>query len=108
MGTNAAELEIYVKLGMTPMDAILTTTRNAAEAIKLGHDLGTIEAGKLADIIAVNGDPLAGHRVPPGQEENPPRDEGRPRLRRPPPGQEQERRQREARRLEDRRLPVKR
>ena len=59
MGTNAAELEIYVNLGMTPMDAILTTTRNAAEAIKLGHELGTIEEGKLADVIAVNGDPLA-------------------------------------------------
>ena len=59
MGTNAAELEIYVKLGMTPMDALLTTTRNAAEAIKLGHELGTIEEGKLADIIAVNGDPLS-------------------------------------------------
>jgi imidazolonepropionase-like amidohydrolase len=58
MGTNAAELEIYVKLGMTPMDAILTTTRNAAEAIKLGHELGTIEENKLADLIAVNGDPL--------------------------------------------------
>lgn len=59
MGTNAAELEIYVKLGMKPMDAILTATRNAAEAIKLGHELGTIEAGKLADVIAVNGDPVA-------------------------------------------------
>jgi imidazolonepropionase-like amidohydrolase len=59
MGTNAAELEIYVKLGMSSMDAILTATRNAAQAIKLGDELGTIEAGKLADIIAVNGDPLA-------------------------------------------------
>jgi imidazolonepropionase-like amidohydrolase len=59
MGTNAAELEIYVKLGMKPMDAILTTTRNAAEAIKLGHELGTLEADKLADVIAVAGDPLA-------------------------------------------------
>jgi imidazolonepropionase-like amidohydrolase len=59
MGTNAAELEIYVKLGMKPMDAILTATRNAARAIKLGDELGTIEAGKLADVIAVNGDPIA-------------------------------------------------
>jgi imidazolonepropionase-like amidohydrolase len=59
MGTNAAELEIYVKLGMKPMDAMLTATKNAAEAIKLGNDLGTLEAGKLADIVAVNGDPLA-------------------------------------------------
>ena len=58
MGSNAAELEIYVKLGMKPMDAILTATRNAARALKREADLGTIEAGKLADLIAVNGDPL--------------------------------------------------
>ena len=58
MGSNAGELEIYVKLGMKPMDAILTATGNAAQAIKLGGDLGTIEVGKLADIIAVDGDPL--------------------------------------------------
>ncbi len=58
MGTNAAELEIYVNLGMTPMDALLTCTRNAARAIKLDKDLGTLEAGKLADIVAVDGDPL--------------------------------------------------
>jgi imidazolonepropionase-like amidohydrolase len=47
-----------VKLGMSPMDALLTTTRNAADAIKLGHELGTVEPGKLADLVAVNGDPL--------------------------------------------------
>jgi len=58
MGSNAGELEIYVKLGMKPMDAILTATRNAAQALKMEKDLGTIEAGKLADIIAVDGDPL--------------------------------------------------
>jgi imidazolonepropionase-like amidohydrolase len=57
MGTNARELEIYVKLGMKPMEAILTATRNAARALKMDRELGTIEAGKLADIIAVNGDP---------------------------------------------------
>lgn len=59
MGTNAAELEIYVNLGMTPMDALLTCTRNAASAIKMDKQLGTLEAGKLADIVAVNGDPLS-------------------------------------------------
>jgi imidazolonepropionase-like amidohydrolase len=58
MGTNARELEVYVNLGMKPMDAILTATRNAAHALKMEKELGTIEAGKLADIIAVKGDPL--------------------------------------------------
>ena len=59
MGTNAKELEIYVNLGMKPMDALLTCTRNAARAIKLHGSVGTLEAGKLADIVAVAGDPLA-------------------------------------------------
>lgn len=63
MGHNAGELEIYVKLGMTPMHALQTATKNAAEALKLGHELGTIEAGKLADIVAVDGDPLQDIRV---------------------------------------------
>ena len=58
MGSNGGELEIYVKLGMKPMDAILTATRNAAQALKMDKEIGTIESGKLADIIAVNGDPL--------------------------------------------------
>jgi imidazolonepropionase-like amidohydrolase len=58
MGSNGVELEIYVKLGMTPMDALQSATRNAAAAIKMDADLGTIEAGKLADIVAVDGDPL--------------------------------------------------
>jgi imidazolonepropionase-like amidohydrolase len=58
IGSNAGELEVYVKLGMSPMEAILTATRNAAEAMKLDKDLGTLEAGKLADVIAVDGDPL--------------------------------------------------
>lgn len=57
MGANAGELEIYVKLGMTPMEALQTATKNAAEALKVGDDLGTLEPGKLADIVAVDGDP---------------------------------------------------
>jgi imidazolonepropionase-like amidohydrolase len=59
MGTNAAELEIYVNLGMKPLDALLTCTRNAARAIRMDKDIGTLEPGKLADVIAVAGDPLA-------------------------------------------------
>jgi len=58
MGSNAGELEIYVKLGMKPMDAILTATRNAAQALKMGNDIGTIEKGRFVDLIAVDGDPL--------------------------------------------------
>lgn len=58
MGTNAAELEIYVKLGMQPMHALQTATLNAARAIKVDKDLGTLEAGKIADLVAVAGDPL--------------------------------------------------
>jgi imidazolonepropionase-like amidohydrolase len=59
MGTNAGELEIYVKLGMEPMHALQTATRNAARAIKMDQQIGTLEVGKLADLVAVNGDPLA-------------------------------------------------
>ncbi len=57
IGSNAKELELYVNLGMMPMEAIQTATRNAAEALWLGKDLGTLEAGKFANILAVDGDP---------------------------------------------------
>src|SRR5215510_14610881 len=58
MGTNAGEMKIWVDLGMKPMDALVAATRNAAQALKLARDLGTVEKGKLADIVAVDGDPL--------------------------------------------------
>jgi len=57
IGSNARELELYVNLGMTPMEAIQTATKNAAEALWLAKDLGTLESGKIADILAVDGDP---------------------------------------------------
>ncbi|MBE0555883.1 MAG: amidohydrolase family protein [Proteobacteria bacterium] len=63
MGANAQELEIYVDYGMTPMEAIQTATKNTAEAIWLGKVTGTLEAGKYADIIAVDGDPLKDIRI---------------------------------------------
>jgi imidazolonepropionase-like amidohydrolase len=63
MGENAMELEIYVNFGMSPMEAIMTATKNAAEAIKLHKICGTLEAGKFADIIAIDGDPLKDIRV---------------------------------------------
>ena len=55
---SAREFGEYVKLGMTPMQAIQCATKTNAEILKKENEIGTIEAGKLADIIAVKGDPL--------------------------------------------------
>jgi imidazolonepropionase-like amidohydrolase len=63
MGMNAYELELMVQYGMTPMEAIIAATRTASHAIGRETDLGTIEAGKLADLIVVDGDPLSDIRV---------------------------------------------
>ena len=52
------ELESMVGMGLTPAQALWTATSSAAECIGLQDDLGTVEAGKLADLIVVDGDPL--------------------------------------------------
>ena len=57
-GDNARELELMVERGMTPMQAIVAATNTNAELFDWESDLGTIEAGKLADIVIVRGDPL--------------------------------------------------
>src|SRR5215468_5398780 len=56
-GLNAGEFHVYVKLGMTPLAAIQTATVNAADLLGWTKQVGTLEAGKWADIIAVDGDP---------------------------------------------------
>ncbi len=56
-GLNAHEFAVYVALGMTPVQAIRTATVNAADLLGWSDRIGTIEAGKFADIVAVNGDP---------------------------------------------------
>jgi imidazolonepropionase-like amidohydrolase len=52
------ELELFVESGLTPFEALQTATTNAAEALGEGADLGSIESGKLADLVVVRGDPL--------------------------------------------------
>jgi len=62
-GSNAEELERMVEGGMTPMQAIVATTKSAAECARISHLTGTLEAGKRADLLGVDGDPLADIRV---------------------------------------------
>jgi imidazolonepropionase-like amidohydrolase len=57
-GLNAHELNVYVRLGMTPLQAIQTATINDADLLGLADKIGAIETGKYADMIAVDGDPL--------------------------------------------------
>jgi imidazolonepropionase-like amidohydrolase len=56
-GLNAGEFHVYVKLGMTPLAAIQTATINAADLLGWSKQVGTLEPGKWADMIAVDGDP---------------------------------------------------
>jgi imidazolonepropionase-like amidohydrolase len=57
-GDNAQEFALMVSGGMSPAEAIRSATVVAAELIEMSGDLGTIEVGKIADIIAVDGNPL--------------------------------------------------
>jgi len=57
---NARDLEFFVKyLGFTPMEAIRSATLYGGQIMKRGHELGRIEQGCLADLLLVDGDPLA-------------------------------------------------
>jgi len=60
---NAGELRCLVDAGLSPMQAIQAATGRAAECLGVEHELGTIEKGKRADFIVVDGDPLADIRV---------------------------------------------
>ena len=57
-GQNAREFLYRVRLGQSPMAAITSATKTAADILGWSDRVGTIEAGKFADLIAVNGDPL--------------------------------------------------
>jgi imidazolonepropionase-like amidohydrolase len=57
-GRNATELRLMVDEGLTPMQSLVASTKTAAECLGLEAEIGTVEAGKLADIVVVDGDPL--------------------------------------------------
>jgi imidazolonepropionase-like amidohydrolase len=57
-GENLRELEMLVNMGLTPMQAIVGATKTASEVLGLENEIGTLEKGKLADLIIVDGDPL--------------------------------------------------
>jgi len=58
-GQNAKEFKVMVDLGMQPIDALKTATGNAADLFGIAQKTGTLEKGKLADVIAMPGDPTA-------------------------------------------------
>ena len=58
-GNNAKELELLVEAGMAPMQALVAATGWAAGCLGLEDSIGTVETGKLADLVVVDGDPLA-------------------------------------------------
>ncbi len=62
-GDNALEFELMVSAGMSEMDAIRSATYNTAKLLKVDDKLGTIETNKLADLVAVKGDPIENIRL---------------------------------------------
>ena len=57
-GTNLRELGLMVGAGLSPMEAIVATTRTAAECLGWQGRVGTLEPGKLADVVIARSDPL--------------------------------------------------
>ena len=57
-GNNARELELMVRGGMTPMQAIVAATKVSSEACRVDARTGTLQPGKAADLLVVDGDPL--------------------------------------------------
>jgi imidazolonepropionase-like amidohydrolase len=58
-GSNAREIALLARVGLPPMEAICAATSVAARALKRQHEMGSIEAGKRADLVLFDGDPLA-------------------------------------------------
>jgi imidazolonepropionase-like amidohydrolase len=58
LGMPIHEIEWMQEAGMTPMQIIVAATRNSARSCNMERELGTLEAGKLADVLVVDGNPL--------------------------------------------------
>ncbi|MBQ04671.1 hypothetical protein CL673_08230 [Candidatus Bathyarchaeota archaeon] len=64
MGTaNSFNLELLVRAGLPPMDVIVAATKRGAEAMRMEEDLGTLEKGKWADMIVIDGDPIGDIKI---------------------------------------------
>ena len=57
-GQQAAEFSLMVEGGMKPVDTLLSATKTASELLRADEDFGTFDPGKLADVVAIPGDPL--------------------------------------------------
>ncbi|MGQ0590481.1 MAG: amidohydrolase family protein, partial [Sphingosinicella sp.] len=57
-GSNAEELQMLVEAGMSPMQAIVAATKTASECIHMADQIGTLEPGKLADLLILDANPL--------------------------------------------------
>jgi imidazolonepropionase-like amidohydrolase len=58
-GNNLDEVVYLVEMGLTPLEALSVTTIEAAKLLKIDDRIGSLEAGKLADFVVIDGDPLA-------------------------------------------------
>jgi imidazolonepropionase-like amidohydrolase len=56
---NTRELVYMVQAGMTPMQSIVASTKMGGQLLGMGDELGTLESGRLADLLLLDGDPLA-------------------------------------------------
>jgi imidazolonepropionase-like amidohydrolase len=63
-GTNLRELQLMAENGFTPEQALVAATSSAAELMGLSDRLGTIEPGKLGDLVVVDGDPFEFEKLP--------------------------------------------
>jgi len=62
-GKAAYEMELLVKAGLSPMDAIVSATKIGSEIVGMADQIGTLEVGKLADLVILEGDPLSDIRL---------------------------------------------